>query len=392
MDKLQKEVILILKSALTGEKYTLPDDFDIEGVYKTALKHSVVSMMYYGMINCGVNDSSPQMQQLFMKTCQNIVTCEKQMYELKRLFEAFDNEKIEYMPVKGVLIKNMFPKPEMRSMGDADILIKIEQYDKIKAVMEKLDFKEVLESDHELNWVKRGSLFVELHKRLIPSYNKDYFAYYGDGWRLAKLCDGTRYSMTDEDQMIYLFTHFAKHYRTAGIGIRHFVDIWVYRKNKPELDEEYIMEELKKLQIDKFYLNVIDTLSAWFDNGENTEITDHITKVVFNSGLYGTHEANVLSEAAKISKTVENSDDVKGKRALYLLFLPYEHMCKKYPVLKKAPFLLPIMWVVRAFDVVLFKRHKIKKDSKDLKLMTSENINSYLESLNYVGLDFNFKE
>jgi len=40
----------------------------------------------------------------------------------------------------------------------------------------------------------------------------------------------------------------------------------------------------------------------------------------------------------------------------------------------------------------LFKRHKIKKDSKDLKLMTSENINSYLESLNYVGLDFNFKE
>jgi len=242
MDKLQKEVILILKSALTGEKYTLPDDFDIEGVYKTALKHSVVSMMYYGMINCGVNDSSPQMQQLFMKTCQNIVTCEKQMYELKRLFEAFDNEKIEYMPVKGVLIKNMFPKPEMRSMGDADILIKIEQYDKIKAVMEKLDFKEVLESDHELNWVKRGSLFVELHKRLIPSYNKDYFAYYGDGWRLAKLCDGTRYSMTDEDQMIYLFTHFAKHYRTAGIGIRHFVDIWVYRKNKPELDEEYIME------------------------------------------------------------------------------------------------------------------------------------------------------
>ena len=71
--------------------------------------------------------------------------------------------------------------------------------------MESLGFAEKLESDHELIWQK-PSAYIELHKRLIPSYNQDYYAYYGEGWNLAKKCDGTRYSMTDEDQMIYLFT------------------------------------------------------------------------------------------------------------------------------------------------------------------------------------------
>ena len=105
--------------------------------------------------------------------------------------------------------------------------------------MQKLGYAEKVESNHEYIWHKAGS-YIELHKRLIPTYNKDYYSYFGDGWRLAKLKDGTRFSMTDEDQMVYLFTHYAKHYRDAGIGIRHIVDLWVYRNNKPNLNEEYI--------------------------------------------------------------------------------------------------------------------------------------------------------
>ena len=51
--------------------------------------------------------------------------------------------------------------------------------------MQNLGYSEGSESDHELIWRKGNKILIELHKRIIPSYNKDYYAYFGDGWQLA---------------------------------------------------------------------------------------------------------------------------------------------------------------------------------------------------------------
>ena len=74
------------------------------------------------------------------------------------------------------------------------------------------------------------------------------------------------------------------------------------------------------------------------------------------------------------------------------MFLPYKSMCQKYPFLEKAKILLPVMWVVRWFNVLLFKHQKIKKSQEDLKIMSVEKIDNYQKALNFVGLDFNFEE
>lgn len=392
MDSNKSSIIKLIYSALTGEKQQLPEDFSLSEAVAVAKKHGITVMLYYGALNCGVSQTEPLMQELFMYTCKNIAVSEQQMHSVAEIFAAFDKAEIDYMPLKGTLLKKMYPKTEMRSMGDADILVKTAQYEKIKPVMSRLGFSEILESDHELIWNKKGALHLELHKRLIPSYNKDYYAYFGDGWRLAKVKNGTRYEMTDEDQMIYLFTHYAKHYRDAGIGIRHIVDLWVYRKNRPDLDEEYIKTELEALQLYDFYVNTVKTLSVWFEGGEPDSKTDFITHIIFNSGIYGTKEAHILSEAVKISKTQGSSDKVRAKKLQNLIFLPYPYMCEKYPFLKKVPFLLPVMWIVRIFTAILFKRDSIKRNQENLEKMTVQSIDSYQQSLNFVGLDFNFKE
>ena len=390
MDNLKLGILSIIKSALTGEKQDLPEDFDLTEAVEVAKKHSIIPIFYYGALNCGIDSSNPLMQQLFMSTCQIIAMSERQMFFLNEIFDNFDKSGIEYMALKGTLLKKMYPKPEMRTMGDADILIKIAQYDKIKPIMESLNYTEKVESDHELSWIKKGS-FIELHKRLIPSYNKDYFAYFGDGWQLATIKNGTSYTMSDEDQMIYLFTHYAKHYRDAGIGIKHIVDLWVYRKNTPDLDEEYIKAELEKLQLSEFYKNTIHTLEVWFENIKADETTDFITQIIFGSGTFGTHEAHLLSKAVKIAKS-HSGNNLKKYQYLNLLFLPYPSMCLKYPFLKKLPFLLPFMWIYRIFEALIFKKDKIKKHNKNVNSITQEGVSTYQDSLNFVGLDFNFKE
>lgn len=391
MNNLQRGVIDIVYSALTAEKVTLSKDFDFYEGVKIAGRHKIEVMFYYGALNYGFRQDEPLMQELFKLTCGNIALSEQQMYSVKEIFSAFDGKEINYLPLKGAVLKGLYPKSEMRSMGDADILIKTEQYDKIKPIMLKLGYTEVNESDHELIWNKQN-IHIELHKRLIPSYNKDYYAYYGDGWQLAKIKNGTHYSMTDEDQMIYLFTHFAKHYRDAGIGIKHLVDLWVYRKNKPNLNEAYIKKELAALQLYDFYVNVINTLSVWFEGREADKKTDFITEIIFNSGVYGTSEAHIFSEAVKISKSTKFAKSVKGKKYMGLLFPPYKDMCEKFPFLGKAPFLLPIMWIYRIIFGVAVKREDIKAVIDTVEQMRAEDVNSYQDALNYVGLDFNFKE
>lgn len=391
MEKQILDFLELLKGALQDETVCISDDFDMEWAETLAKRHRIVPLFYYGAVKAGISPESEQMQRLFVSTVKHATIGAVQMKLVHEVFAAFDEAGIDYMPLKGTLLKQMYPAPEMRTMGDADILIHTNQYDRIRPIMLRLGYTEKLESDHELTWSKPNS-YIELHKRLIPSYNKDYYAYYGDGWRLATEKNGTRYAMTDEDQMIYLFTHYAKHYRDSGIGVGHVLDLWVYRKNKPLLNEAYIVQELEKLMLDQFYKNTLDTLAVWFEGKEPTAVTEMITSVIFNSGVFGKREIRILSAALKAAKKTGNAKSVRNRKVFYSIFPSYKEMQQKFTVLKKMPILLPVFWGVRIVKVLLFKRKEIAASREEYRTSSEENIDAYCEGLRFVGLDFNFKE
>ncbi len=391
MTEFERGLIDLVKSSITGCEISLPDNFDWEKAYKLALRHQITPMLYYGILNSMADANEDVLTKIELDTFKAIAVSTKQIYEIERICEKFRENGVEYLPLKGTLLKSIYPKPEIRVMSDADILIKTEQYDKIKPIMLELGFDEKVESDHEIIWNKKGVLLLELHKRLIPSYNKDFYAYFGDGWRLARTTDGCRYEMADEDNLIYLFTHYAKHYRDGGIGIRHLTDLYVFLNKKQNINKKYVEKELEKLQLLEFYKNSMRTLSVWFDGTEADEITDFITTRIMESSSYGRQDKKVISSAVKTSKTTANNRTVKFKKLISLIFLPYSHMCQKYPFLKKHPVLLPFMWVVRWITAIAFKRNNIKKEQENLRLMSEENISKYQRELNLVGLDFNFQ-
>lgn len=391
MNTLVEDIIKLIRAALTHKKEYLSDGFSLRTTFPVVKAHDIAALCYYGALECGLSTDTSEMTALFDVVCQHIFLNEQQEYLANEIFSEFDKKQIEYMPVKGILLKKLYPASEMRVMGDLDILIKTSQYDIIRDIMQKLEYTETNESDHELIWCKNG-IQVELHKRLIPSYNKDYYAYFGDGWRLAKQNDGTKYSMTDEDELIYLFTHYAKHYRDGGVGIKQTVDLWLYRQSKPNLDESYIKNELTTLCLYEFYTNVMQTLSVWFDGGIANEKTKLITITIFKSGSFGFHDEHVISSGVKARETSGTKNSAKRNRIRQALFLPYADMCKKYPVLEKAPILLPFMWVRRWVEALFRKRETIQSTINDISLMSEENLNAYQRNLDSVGLAFNFTE
>ena len=394
MTREQQYLLQLIYSAVTETGQVLPTDVQLERFMAMIKAHQIGGLVYYGAVNCGVDTRQPVMQELLRWTYQYILADHRQMQQLQKLMTTFDAKGIHYMPLKGMLLKSFFPQMHMRVMGDGDILIKMDQYDRIKTVMEQLGYEFQGETDHELIW-QSTHLRLELHKRLIPSYNYDYAAYYGDGWQLGHPTPDNpcRFAMTDEDQMIYLFTHFAKHYRDGGIGIRHMLDLYLYRKAKPRMNEAYIAQQLKKLRLLAFYENILHTLAVWFDGKASDNVADLITDIVFGSGCFGTYSSRVVAQGIRNkAKYKDSTEHAKLKTVGRLIFLPYEIMCEKYPVLHTAPVLLPVMWVVRWLDALLCKPKVIGKHCRRVKLLSERELNLWETQLKDVGLAFHFEE
>lgn len=387
MDRQQEGVLTLIRSAVTGQALALPEDFDLDSSLPLLKRHQLTALACAGALNCGLVPGA----QLFEGYGKSLKKSEDQLRILKKLFAAFDENGIAYLPLKGSNMKALYPRPELRVMGDADILIRLEQYAQIVPILESLGFEFQVESDHELIWHAK-SLHLELHKRLIPSYNEDYYAYFGDGWRLAKKQAGCRYALSPEDDLIYQFTHFAKHYRDGGIGCRHVTDLWVYKRHFPNLDTAYIRRELDKLQLLAFYDNICRLVGVWFEGAPADQMTDFISEFIFESGSWGKARDHTIS--AEVRNTQAAGSVFAGwlRSVRLVLFPSLENLSVKYPILKKAPWLLPVFWVVRWFNTLLFRQDAIRARQKKWQIATPAEIETYQQALHYVGLDFRFKK
>lgn len=389
MDIIQQGILTLIKSAVLGRTLKLPEGFSLDEAFTLIAEHRVISMAYTGAVNCGIPRSLPIMQKMLFYSGKLIMISESQMQAVEAVTEAFVKNGIYYMPVKGCIMKTRYPTPALRYMGDADILIRKEQYDKISQIMEKLGFSVEEECDHVFVWRSR-KLLLELHVKLIPSSEHLLYEYLGDGWRLAKEKNGYCYSMTKEDEFIFLFIHFVKHYRDSGIGCRHVVDLWIMDRLFDENSRAYIKRELKKMHLDIFYENMVRVIKNWFEDGESDIITEHITQFIFSCGNWGQAKTQAL---ARQMLTVDTDDPKKMSRKLLLkdVFPPRDRIKGEYPILEKIPFVLPFVWIWRISKTVLFKRDSVRRSLKRASLLNEEAVNDFRQNLKIVGLEPNTK-
>lgn len=389
MEKIQKDMIALLKSRIENTECILSKNPDWKAILELSKKAQILPIIY-DAIKCAKYTIPNQIDQEYLQyfvMCANVDV--NQDYQIQRLIDAFNENCIDFSLLKGASIKKLYGNTFFRCMGDIDILIRTEQYDKIKNIMLELQYTQQQETVHELIWTKTPYVCIELHKMLIPEYNKDFFAYYGNGWSKMNRYDKCMFKMKPEDEFIYLFTHFSKHYRDGGIGIRHLMDLRVFMKNY-SLDEHYIIDELKMLHLDRFYKNVIDTINAWFCDGKETQETAIITNTIFQSGSYGNAEKADCANALRVSRRYSNIFKAKVSYITKLIFLPLALMKKKYPVLDNCAYLLPLFWCVRWIDILIHSRERIKIQLDRAKKIRKKEVLSYENEIEAVGLDYYF--
>ncbi|MBQ7642613.1 MAG: nucleotidyltransferase family protein [Clostridia bacterium] len=388
MKKFERNVIELIRSAIDEPYEAAVEIDDINRILDFAARQQIFSLLFAVLSNRKEFEelkSNEDFSKLFFYLFQLDL---RQTCELKRLCTAFEDKGIDYMPLKGSILKNLYPSTDKRTMGDIDVLIRGEDREKIFETMKELGYEFTKESDHEIVF-KISNVVVELHKRLIPSYNYDFDRYYSDSWKFAKIKRGHEYAMTDEDFFVYIFTHFAKHYRDKGAGIKYVVDFYVYTKSRNNLDNEYIEAQLTKLGIEKFYRNVKELIGVWFKGEKDSEMSDFLTRRIFMSGVYGT---NANGKVSNLVKTKKRTRFYKAAIFFGVAFPKVETMKLLYPVLNKHIWLLPLFYLIRVGEKIIHPVRTIRaiKNVKEATNVSPERIEEYDKELEYVGLKYDF--
>ena len=259
---------------------------------------------------------------------------------LERLSFSFDKQGIDYMPLKGAVLRGLYPSPEWRVGRDLDILVRRKDLERARAVAtEVLCPVAVGEGSHDVGFKLPDGVRIELHFALFHAEDgmDDLFE---DPFSAAIKEEGHRYRMSDAVLYAYHVTHMAKHFRRGGCGIRAFLDLFLLCASMQATDLAKARQMLAQVGLDRFETVVSRQSRVFFEGEQGDEDTARLARFVAENQTFGSFR----SQAALLRA------EKKGKLGFWRRAFPsYGVMCYLYPVLRRVPVLLPFCWILRGF-------------------------------------------
>ena len=187
--------------------------------------------------------------------------------------EKLDEAGIWHMPLKGSVLKELYPRFGMREMADVDILFDAPRAGDVREIMEGLGFQtDSFGCFHDDAYTKLPVSHFEMHRTLFSeAAEPELHAYYADVRERLLPEEGSKYGLrfTDEDFYLYLIAHEYKHYTGGGTGLRSLLDVYVFLRAK-SLDEAYVAREAERLGIADFERKNRSLAFRLFDGEELT--------------------------------------------------------------------------------------------------------------------------
>lgn len=359
------KAIKLITQVLTSNNTKLEIDF--RATYTFLKFHHLEIFLYYayklGIIEVSDND----LVKLKKEYNINLYKTSTQEEELKLIKNNLKENDIMYLPLKGSVIRGIYPSIDLRTMADIDILVKQEDLKRVSDIMKSLGYKNTSHGGNHDVYIKMPFMNVEIHKAMIDeSYEMS--SYYNDIWEKVNYDLDDPY-LSHEDVYIYIVSHAAKHYLSGGTGIRSVLDVYLFNQ-KHELDFDYIDLEFKKLNISNFANNIKDLGYVWFRGDEPTDSLIKMEEYIFRSGVYGitTHQ---------LAKEFNGNSDSKFKVAIKKAFPSFKNMKKMFPSLKYLFVFLPFYYLYRGIRGLV--RGNVQTSMKTLKNISKSDIENKKE-------------
>ncbi|MBQ8817851.1 MAG: nucleotidyltransferase family protein [Clostridia bacterium] len=303
-------------------------------------------------------------------------------YELEEICTALENAKIQFIPLKGSIIRKYYPEPWMRTSCDIDVLVRPEDLDRAtKCIQDDLGYDVEGKGSHDVSMFSPSGVHVELHYDLVEEdIVNNCCEILKNAWDYAAPISEGTYRCDFSDAMFYFYhiAHMAKHFEHGGCGVRPLLDLWILDKQEgyDAVARDALLESGALL---KFTNAARSLASVWFNGAEHTETTSQMEQYLLFGGVYGNMENRVALQQQK-----------KGGKFKYIvsrIFLPYSTIKFHYPILQKHRWLTPVMQVRRWFKLIF--RGGLKRSINEINVnakMSDDKKESATELLERIGL------
>lgn len=378
-------LFLSVRSALSeapasnGESAHLSDD-ELFRVMQLAAKHDISHLVALGLKKGEFIDGSNEtrlQQSIFKAVYRN----EQMKYELRKISELLEQNKIFFIPLKGAIIRNYYPEPWMRLSCDIDILILEEDLGRaVDLLVSQLSYKVGDQPQyHDVSLYSQSGVHLELHFNIKENMNlADQLL--ADVWKNVDNNSDQGYCrrLTWDFFVFYHICHMAHHFIHGGCGVRPFIDMYIIMQ-KLSYDDEKVRKFLAMCNLEEFYNNVIYMTGVWFGDNLHNDRSRQMEEYVLTGGVYGSLENKVI-----VAQGVQGG---KLKYALSRIFITFDSLKNYYPILKTKKWLFPFMQIRRWFRLVF--GGNIKRSAQELAYnsqISKEKISKTNDLLQSIGL------
>lgn len=347
----KKEVdylVYLLSCAIKTEQPNQVDGINYSSLLDLAKKHQVYNIIISLIIdNPDVSDE--QKQQFKNYNLSEISRMIVVNNERENIYSFLNENKIKYMPLKGLIIRDYYPVSSMRQMSDNDILFDISYRDDVAKFMKKNGYKCIATGENTDDYHKEPYCTFEFHKTLFFK-ERSFCPVFENLWENA-VQDADfpyRYHMNINDVYIYSVCHMYKHFSTAGCGIRFLADNYlILKRENNNLDWEYINAFLSKYRILEFEQKTKKLAFKLFDGEELSDEEIELFETIMNFGIFGNGTVRLKNKISSMG--VSSVKEAKKRIIFERLFPPKKKMIADYRTLEKKPFLLPAFYIYRLF-------------------------------------------
>ncbi|MDO4564001.1 MAG: nucleotidyltransferase family protein [Clostridia bacterium] len=352
----------LLACSITDTRFdVLPQLTSWQEIDRIARKHAVLPLILQAAMALDAAHRPPDALVTAWKslTLAAIMNNERLMHSQAEVVSMFEAASIPCAILKGASLARLYPKPEMRALGDIDILVRADQCDRAIETLKTAGYC-MHETEHEFHiGFDRAGTYLELH------YAISQFPELPVGERIKrKLEDATLRTvdarmdgytfpaLNETDQALSLLLHMERHMVNEGIGLRQLCDWCVFLGTcSPATMEQKLLPAIQECRLFQFasvltricvlYLGLDSEKHSWCANVPQRTADELLADILDNG--------NIMSkdlERAVSSTFLKGEESSLKKRSVFSSAARNLTIAarKQFPICNKAPILLPIFW------------------------------------------------
>lgn len=401
----------MLSAAIRDSKAPFPSDaVDWEWLFKTAGEHQIIPLLY--PVVREISQSSKGPDESMLRKWKNITLISaadqnRRVKEISKVLSEFSKRQIPVIVLKGLVVRDYYPNPALRTMSDVDLLIHSENSELAKEILRNFNYCITDSIGKHDTFKHAGNMTIEVHTKLTgPRFSDRVKAWEEKVWdkSIPIMINGVQArTLSLEDHLLFLCIHMAAHFIGGGFGLRQLCDFYLYvEHNKNLVCWAYILEKASEFGLESLIAALFAVCEKLFGmqkpqaiNSVNIdeEYVDLLIEDIIAGGVFGRSvldrraSANLIS-LQRIKRGMVFRLPGSLGRVFLFLFPPRRAIANKYKYLNKYPFLIFAAWIHRLFAILLKKGITIEEKFNYLKSIRSQDISARrLRLLHWLGLE-----